>query len=103
MREPLKNAMVHFKNKGISKNSSVHFKYEGTSQSYCLEGSYSMYQLETMGSPVSQTTPKESSQTQRTNIGLVWPLRTNSGLAWCHRTNSGLEYISSMRELLKSS
>ena len=32
MREPLENAMVHFKYKGISKNSSVHFKYEGTSQ-----------------------------------------------------------------------
>ena len=90
MREPLKNAMVHFKNKGISKNSSVHFKYEGTSQSYCLEGSHrlkSMYQLETMGSPVSQKTPKESSQTQRTNIGLVWPLRTNGGLAWSHRSS----------------
>ena len=30
MREPNKNAMVHFKYKGISRNSSVHFKYEGT-------------------------------------------------------------------------
>ena len=32
MREPRKNAMVHFKYNGISKNSSVHFKYEGTSK-----------------------------------------------------------------------
>jgi hypothetical protein len=32
MREPLKNAMVHFKCKGITKNSSILFKYEGTSQ-----------------------------------------------------------------------
>ena len=32
MREPIKNAMVHLKYKGISINSSVHFKYEGTSQ-----------------------------------------------------------------------
>ena len=32
MREPIKNTMVHFKYKGISRNSSVHFKHEGTSQ-----------------------------------------------------------------------
>ena len=32
MREPLKNAMVHFMYKGISNNSSVHLKYKGTSQ-----------------------------------------------------------------------
>ena len=34
MREPLKNAMVHFKYEGISKNCSVHFKYEGTSKKF---------------------------------------------------------------------
>ena len=32
MREPIKNTMVPFKYKGISRNSSVPFKYEGTSQ-----------------------------------------------------------------------
>ena len=32
IREPIKNAMVHFKDKGISRSSSVHFKNEGTSQ-----------------------------------------------------------------------
>ena len=37
MREPIKNAMVHFKYKGISRNSSVHFKYEGTSQKLLCE------------------------------------------------------------------
>ena len=36
MREPIKNAMVHFKYKGISRNSSVHFKYEGTCQKSCV-------------------------------------------------------------------
>ena len=36
MREPRKNAMVHFKYNGISKNSSVHFKYEGTSKKFYI-------------------------------------------------------------------
>ena len=36
MREPIKNAMVHFKYKGISRNFSVHFNYEGTSQKSCV-------------------------------------------------------------------
>ena len=33
MREPIKNTMVHFKYKGISRNSIAHFKYERTKHS----------------------------------------------------------------------
>ena len=60
MREPIKNAMVHLKYKGISINSSVHFKYEGTSQKFAVlirfEGSHG---LKTTVIPVHQKTHKE--------------------------------------------
>ena len=91
MREPIKNAMVHFKYKGISRNSSVHFKYEGTSQKSCctyqLEGSHG---LKTKVIPAPQKSHKEGSLTLGTNSGLAQSLRTNGGLAWPFRTNISL-------------
>ena len=71
MREPLQNAMVHFKYTGITKHSSVHFKYEGTSQkSYIgidLKANTDLKgynNLNAMGIPLPQETYKEDSWNQ---------------------------------------
>ena len=84
MREPRKNAMVHFKYNGISKNSSVHFKYEGTSKKFYIvidlkahmdSKPWSFLYLRIHIRKLHRLPTVHCS-------GLAQSLRTNGGLAW---------------------